>query len=261
MIDKERRKRLATFLREARESRGISQRKLAKMLDVTYQTISSYETARTSPTRTRLHQIIVALDADISELKLKDPELYEYIYYQIKKLRPEGEKSVELIGIDDNVVQETIDALDKPISEQYSQDSLNSSYHINKWIDIPVFNGIRQGSSMEGEQEIIGQTRIPPEWSYGGKTYFALSVNEDRNSPVIETGDIVIAEITDTNIDNESYVVYHLNGSDARIGRYYNTDGIINLDFDNNAYKPIEIGVFDKLKIIGVVKESRRRFK
>jgi transcriptional regulator with XRE-family HTH domain len=57
-------------IKEARESRGLSQTKLAGKIHSAQTTISSWETGRTEPTRDDVVRIADALDWDIAQLEL-----------------------------------------------------------------------------------------------------------------------------------------------------------------------------------------------
>lgn len=55
-------------IRKYREEKGMSQEELAQAMNVTRQTVSSWETGRTEPDIDTLHKIAVYLDTTIEEL-------------------------------------------------------------------------------------------------------------------------------------------------------------------------------------------------
>ena len=249
--------RFGKIIEAERKASGLSMRKLGQKMDVSYQSISNYEKGENIPTKRNLKKILDILGVNVESFKESDRQLYDYIMDQYKKIEKEDEKLKELIEYDKEHQMSELATMTKELVLQLT---LNNSYDINSWIDIPVFSSITSGD-LEQNQEVIGKTRIPSEWLYGEHTYFGLKVNDDRNIPYFIEGDILIAQKIDDKytLGNDEFVIFNINGSNARVGRYHTTGNQVSISFVNESYKPQEISVFDTLKIIGVVKELRRR--
>ena len=69
--------KISKNIRRLRNERGLTQEALAEKLNVTRQTVSSWETDRTRPDIDLLEAISAALNADIEELA----DEYEYAYF------------------------------------------------------------------------------------------------------------------------------------------------------------------------------------
>lgn len=70
-------------IRKNREEKGLSQEALAQALNVTRQTVSSWETGRTEPDLDTLHQIAQVLETTVEELiysrRLKEPTVIRQV--------------------------------------------------------------------------------------------------------------------------------------------------------------------------------------
>lgn len=70
-------------IRKNREEKGLSQEALAQALNVTRQTVSSWETGRTEPDLDTLHQMAQVLETTVEELiysrRLKEPTVIRQV--------------------------------------------------------------------------------------------------------------------------------------------------------------------------------------
>ena len=70
-------------IRKKREEKGLSQETLAQVLNVTRQTVSSWETGRTEPDLDTLHRIAQVLEVTVEELiysqRLKEPTVIQQV--------------------------------------------------------------------------------------------------------------------------------------------------------------------------------------
>ena len=252
--------RLGSLIAVKRTAAKYSKGQLGRLINVSTQSISNYEYGKSLPSKRKLKDLIEVLNINIEELKESDNGLYRFISDELKLLQEEEDKMREKLNINPNFKEAYEEELFKMLARYSKQVALNNSYSLNSWIDIPVFSSITSGD-LEQNQEVIGKTRIPSEWLYGEHTYFGLKVNDDRNIPYFIEGDILIAQQIDDKytLGNDEFVIFNINGSNARVGRYHTTGNQVSISFVNESYKPQEISVFDTLKIIGVVKELRRR--
>ncbi len=70
-------------IKKSREKKGLSQENLADALNVTRQTVSSWETGRTEPDLDTLHRIAQVLEVTVEELiyshRLKEPTVIQQV--------------------------------------------------------------------------------------------------------------------------------------------------------------------------------------
>ena len=256
--------RQGLFLKDLRERSGLTQLEVAKILNCTSQAISGWEVGRNSPRRRDLQKLMEIYHADIDQIKSNDTDLYNYMSAKLSSMLSDNERTKDYVNKIIDEIRQQNNELDltsmgelPPEIKLSSQLKLNSSYHFNSWIDIPLFDNIRWNVDLKDNPDIIGSTKIPSDWFYHDRSYFALKVKDDKNYPVIRTGDILITQ-SRTNfksLKDGSYIIFQLNGSEARIGRFDSSDGL-HIYFEND--EPIEVSVFDNFKLLGVIRELRR---
>lgn len=258
--------RLADYLYQARLYRGLSQRTLGSMIGVSYQTILNYEKGNSKPSRTKLKALITALDLNIDGLKETDPELYDYIYYQVKRLIHEEDKANEFER-PENTYYEMRKAQDEKnkANDLSAQLLLNKQFHVDSWISIPIFKTVTREKEEIVYKDMIGKTKIPTKWCYDQVVYFGLIVGDSRNYPMFMKGDLVIVQERKSGTfyapKNDDFIVFFLNSDEPKIGQYFVDNNIITIKYVNeNEYREHEVSVFDKFETIGIIKQLRRNF-
>lgn len=258
-------RRLGKYLLKARKERGISQRRLAKMVGISYQTIMNYEKAITKPSRSKLRTLITALDLNIDELEESDPELQEFIRDQIKRLIQEEDKGKEITP--ENTYYEMRKAHDarNKANDLSAQFMLNQQFNVDSWISIPIFKTVTREKEEIVYKDMIGKTKVPTEWCYDRVAYFGLTVTDNRNYPMFMKGDLVIVQERKSGTfyapKNDDFIVFFLNSDEPKIGQYFVDNNIITIKYVNeNEYREHEVSVFDKFETIGIIKQLRRNF-
>lgn len=140
--------------------------------------------------------------------------------------------------------------------------SMNTTADKNA-VRVPVLGRVAAGIPINAIEEVLEWEELPA-YAVKGDAYFGLLVKGDSMQPGIADGDIVIVK-EQPNAEDGQVVVALINGHDAackRLKKY--PDGRIALLSDNPAYPPM---YFDNaeidtvpVKILGIVKELRRRF-
>ncbi len=94
---------------------------------------------------------------------------------------------------------------------------------------IPVVGVIRAGEPILAEQNIIGYVGLPSEFVNKGEEYFGLKViGNSMNLSRISEGDIVIIR-KQNYVENGEIAVILIDGENATVKKYYQTDTIITL--------------------------------
>lgn len=94
---------------------------------------------------------------------------------------------------------------------------------------IPVVGVIRAGELILAEQNIIGYVELPSEFVNKGEEYFGLRViGNSMNLSRISEGDIVIIR-KQNYVENGEIAVILIDGENATVKKYYQTDTIITL--------------------------------
>ncbi|MDR7856015.1 XRE family transcriptional regulator [Tissierella sp.] len=128
----------------------------------------------------------------------------------------------------------------------------------NNSITIPVYGSIPAGMPLEAIEDIQGEVDIPVEWMKGNKKYIALKVKGDSMYPKYLEGDTVIILVQpdcETGDDCACYV----NGFEATLKTVKKTTGKIELKPINPNYSPRTYNHPGEVKIVGIVKELRRK--
>ena len=128
---------------------------------------------------------------------------------------------------------------------------------------VPVLGRVAAGIPIHAIEEVIEWEELPA-YALKGDRYFGLLIRGDSMEPGIVNGDIVIVK-EQPDAEDGQIVIALVNGDDGvckRLKKY--NDGTIALVSDNAAYSPMYFnnGEIDTMpiKILGVVKELRRRF-
>lgn len=113
---------------------------------------------------------------------------------------------------------------------------------------IPLVGVIRAGEPLLADQNIIGSVELPSEFVNGGADYFGLRVTGDSmNQSRIFEGDIVIVR-KQNSVENGEIAVVLIDGEDATVKRFYQTDTIVTLipNSSNSSHSP---KVYDLSKV------------
>lgn len=122
-------------------------------------------------------------------------------------------------------------------------------------LPVPVVGVIRAGEPVLATENIVGYAYLPAREVKGG-TYFYLRVKGDSMSGArIHDGDLVLVRQQDTCEDGEIAVVL-LNDEEATLKRVYRTGGMMVLQPENPAYRPMVVRE-GEARILGVVREVR----
>lgn len=128
---------------------------------------------------------------------------------------------------------------------------------------IPILGVIKAGIPIEAQENIIGYTDIPKEWTRGNKKFFGLKISGNSMIPNYQDGDLVIFEST-TEFNNGDDCVVMINSSDCTFKKVAKTDEGLLLQPYNIA--EFELKFFSKedvmnlpICIVGVAKEYRRK--
>lgn len=125
------------------------------------------------------------------------------------------------------------------------------------YVNVPVYGTIPAGVPLESLTDIKGEVDIPVEWTNGGKKYVGLEVKGDSMYPKYLEKDIVIIKLQ-PDCENGQDCACYVNGYDVTLKKVCKSDSEIILTPLNPNYPP-KTYKGDEVKILGVVKEIRRR--
>lgn len=127
---------------------------------------------------------------------------------------------------------------------------------------IPVLGRVPAGIPLEAIEEIIDYEELPAAMSSRGE-FFALQVHGDSMEPKISAGDVVIVQKQDF-AENGDLVVVLIDGNDATLKRYYQSQNGIKLVPSNPKYDPFFFAPEEveqlPVRILGKVIELRAKF-
>ncbi len=130
-------------------------------------------------------------------------------------------------------------------------------------IKIPILGVIKAGIPIEAQENIIGYTDIPKDWTKGNKKFFGLKISGNSMTPNYLDGDTVIFESTNE-FNNGDDCAVMINGDDCTFKKVAKTDEGILLqpynigEYDLKFYSKDDIAKLP-VKIIGVAREYRRK--
>lgn len=133
------------------------------------------------------------------------------------------------------------------VSDQYTDSIL-----------IPVYGSIPAGVPLEAIEDIQGEVDIPVDWTKGDKKYIALKVKGDSMYPKYLEGDTVIIQVQQDCETGEDCACY-VNGYEATLKTVKKEEGKIELRPINPNYPPKTYKHPGEVKIVGIVKELRRK--
>jgi repressor LexA len=108
------------------------------------------------------------------------------------------------------------------------------------------------------EENILDRVPLPAKTFRVTQTSFLVEAVGDSMSPVIESGDLVLADKTSVAEDGDLVVVIH-NGT-AKIKKFFKKAKAVILQSVNPAYPPLSAFIDDDLEIAGVVTGIVRKF-
>jgi repressor LexA len=108
------------------------------------------------------------------------------------------------------------------------------------------------------EDNILDRVPLPSKTFKVTPTSFLVEAVGDSMSPIIEEGDLVLADKTNVAQDGELVVVIH-NGT-AKIKKFFKETKSVILQSINPAYPPLSAFIDDDLEVAGVVTGIVRKF-
>jgi len=107
----------------------------------------------------------------------------------------------------------------------------------SKGVKIPVLGRVQAGIPIEAVEDVIDYEEITPEMAAQGE-YFALQIRGDSMAPRIREGDVVIVR-KQSAVENGDVAVVLVNGEDATVKRFFQTEQGVKLLSSNPAYEPL----------------------
>lgn len=135
---------------------------------------------------------------------------------------------------------------------------IEESNEYSNSIMIPVYGSIPAGVPLEAIEDIQGEIDIPVEWTKGGNKLIALKVKGDSMYPKYLDGDTVIIRLQE-NCESGQDCACYINGYEATLKRVNKEVDAITLMPLNPNYPPTTYNHPGEVKILGVVKELRRK--
>ncbi len=216
---------LGIYLKQLRQSKGLSLREVNKLTNISYTHLNMIENGKRNVTPALLRNL-----AQLYSVNYID--LYEKAGY------------IDLAN-DEKLNNCKIDKLGNPVKE------------------IPILGTVKAGYDYLAQENWIGTVDVDENLVKDNSKYFALKVHGDSMSPTLIENDIVIVKKQD-DFENGDIVVAIINGDEATIKKGKKTDNSILLQPLNNNYEPL-IFTNDEMKtipvkIIGIVKQLKREF-
>ncbi len=216
----------ANIIKEKRLAKGYSLEEVVKRLNnvITRQSLFRYESNEARMKNTIFKQICLALNENPNDIWNEiNNRLINNLIFD----------DAEPIGIDSEIVK------------------------------IPILGVIKAGIPIEAQENIIGYTDIPKDWTKGGKNFFGLKISGNSMTPNYLDGDIVIFEST-TEFNNGDDCAIMVNGDDCTFKKVAKTDeGILLQPYNIGEY---ELKFYSRediielpVKVIGVAREYRRK--
>lgn len=221
-------------IKERRESLGMRQEDLGKILFLNKSTIQRYETGQVQKIKIPvIHAMAKALDLnpDYLALRTDDPGKFREHpeWYGVKN----GNYSLD--------------------------DNLLPTPHAKR---IPVLGSVPAGIPIEAVEDIIDYEEISEEMARDGE-YFALRIKGTSMEPKFSEGDVVVIRKQET-VENGEIAVVLIDGDEATIKKFFRTDAGIMLVGLNPSFSPLtytpEQAEQLPVRVIGRVVELRAKF-
>lgn len=228
-----------------RESRGISRKELAEMLEIPYTTLRNYETDQREPGHKLLIRLASIFSVSVDELigNSRNSAIVSIASDFTREERDHIKKYRILDGYGKRAVDAVLEAEHDRMTHVVEKEQKAWTTYINCY-DLAVSAG-------PGEPWVddayVTQLKIPTE-KVPDKAHYCARVNGDSMEPAYKDGDIVFAERLDGSVREGEIGIFALNGAGyiKRLGHHE----LISL---NPEYPPILIGEFDDLRCQGRV--------
>lgn len=205
------------------------------------------------------NELNMTLEDVAKKVGVSAPTILRYESGEIKNIRRD---KIKLLADALNTTPEYLMGWTEGDKNNDAKETKTVSYYDTNFETIPVLGNIRAGEMMVAEQNIVGYEVIPKK-DINGSRYFGLKVTGDSmNNARINEGDIVIVR-EQSFVENGEIAVILVDGEDATIKRFYQTDNIITLmpDSINKEHKPrfinpknVDVKILGKvIKFIGKV--------
>lgn len=236
-------------IKELRESKGLTQDKLAKLIGVTKSAVGNYELDLSGPKEAVLYKLIEVLECDANYLfqdginiAKKEFNLSPHEQEQIEKYR-------SLEALDKRVVDGVIDTLserEKPIIKEHSQDAEQSKEFIvlEPPKIIPCYPKLASAGTGEYLFNDIPVDMIETE---NNDADFALGVNGKSMKPKYNDGDYVLVKKQST-VNLNDIAIYIIDGE--CLIKQFKGDHLHSL---NPAYDDIQMNDGQLIKCVGKV--------
>jgi repressor LexA len=165
-------------------------------------------------------------------------------YYESEDRFPKDEKTLKELS---DIFDVSIDYL---LGNTPTQDKQS--------VRIKVYGTIPAGIPIEAIEDVQGWEEIPKNWLKGGKEYIALKVQGDSMYPKYLEGDIVVI-LLQPDCESGQDCACYVNGYNATLKTITKGDSTITLTPINPNYAPQTYDHPGQVKILGVVKELRRK--
>lgn len=223
---------LGERIRQLRLKKGLTQQKLAEMLNTTNATISNYETGASTPDYETL-------------IKLSDIFNVTTDYLLGRTDEPTAIKE-----------KQTAYSIDKSKIKSAIEEVINDIIPVKNIVKVPILGTIRAGEPIYAEQNIEGYSVVDEEDIKGSRCFFLRVKGDSMINARIMDGDLVFVR-EQPDVDNGEIAVVIVNGDEATIKRVYKLPDAIILQPENPKYKPIVIPKKDvergEVRIIGKV--------
>jgi repressor LexA len=220
-------------IKELRELKKLSQNVLAEKLNTKQSTISGYETGTREPDNDTLKRLAIFFDVSIDYLLGVSETNYPW---DSERYIEESQKR-------------------KEVESKLLLEKLLNSFKVSNITTIPILGVIRAGEPIRAEQNIISYEYLPEDMTQGGEYFGLRVVGDSMNNARILADDVVIVR-EQPEIENGEIAVVLVNGEDATIKRFYQTDTMVTLmpDSSNKEYQPRFIDITKtEIKILGKV--------
>lgn len=239
-------------LKSLRKREGLTQEQLAAIIGVERSTVGKYEGNQgITPSAEILRALADYFHVSTDYLlgRTNDPTDYEDGDL-IASIKPEILENYE-----GNVRKAW--AAQQAIEREATSDSF---LHENT-VPIPILGSVQAGVLVEAVEDIIGEERIPAAMAALGR-HFGLRVKGDSMAPRICAGDVVIVR-QQSEVENGDVAVVLVNGEDATIKVFYQSENGVKLVLSNPTYEPLFFSPAEveglPVTIIGKVVEMRRK--
>lgn len=235
-------------IKEARETAGLTQEELGKLVGVTGSAITNYEKETSHPKESVMYSLIEALGVDANYLfqdcvkAKKAPSISDEamkIAARYEKLDGIGRGAVNAImKYEENRMAEELQKVSRLDAEASTM--LDMIVYTN-----PSAAGIPLYAENDYERIEFPASEVPRGADFG------VRISGDSMEPTIHNGTIVwVHKVPEL---QEGQIGIFMVDDGAVCKRFYNTSSGIELRSDNSKYGPIKVSEFERLGIVGRV--------